>query len=47
MAKIPEEIVAEAKAWWTTDIIDIHPGEIKLRGYQIQDLIGQVSASRR
>ena len=43
MAKSPEEILAAARAWWSTDIIDIHPGEIKVRGYQIQDLIGQVS----
>jgi citrate synthase len=41
--KTPEEIFAEAKAWWTTEIIDIHPGEIGIRGYAIQDLIGKVS----
>lgn len=38
-----EEIFAEAKAWWTTEIIDIHPGQISMRGYAIQDLIGKVS----
>lgn len=43
MTKTPEDIVAEAKAWWTTEIIDIQPGVIKTRGYAIQDLIGQVS----
>lgn len=43
MAKSPEEIVAEAKAWWTTGIVDIAPGEIRLRGYAVQDLIGQIS----
>jgi citrate synthase len=43
MAKSDADIVAEAKAWWTTEIIDIHPGEIRLRGYAVQDLIGQVS----
>lgn len=43
MAKTPEEIVSEAKAWWTTAIVDIQPGEIRLRGYPVQDLIGQVS----
>jgi len=43
MAKTDAEIVAEAKAWWTTDIVDIGPGSIKLRGYAVQDLIGQVS----
>lgn len=42
-AKIPEELVAEASAWWTTGIIDIHPGSIAMRGYAIQDLIGTIS----
>src|ERR1700712_4685604 len=41
--KTAEEILAEAKAWWTTEIIDIHPGAIAMRGYAIQDLIGTVS----
>jgi citrate synthase len=41
--KSPEAILAEAARWWTTSIIDIHPGEINVRGYQIQDLIGRVS----
>lgn len=38
----PEALVDEARAWWQTDIIDIHPGEIALRGYAIQELIGSV-----
>jgi len=38
-----EALVAEARQWWSTDIIDIHPGEIALRGYPIQELIGTVS----
>ncbi|RWD30365.1 MAG: citryl-CoA lyase [Mesorhizobium sp.] len=29
--------------WWQTDIIEMHPGVIRLRGYEIQDLIGRVS----
>ena len=41
--KHPEELLAEAKAWWTTEIIDIHPGKIAVRGYAIQDLIGTIS----
>ena len=36
------EIVQKASEWWSTGIIDIHPGEIAIRGYQIQDLIGKV-----
>jgi citrate synthase len=43
MAKSDAEIVAGARTWWSTSIIDIHPGEITVRGYQIQDLIGQIS----
>ncbi len=41
--KTPEDLLAEAKAWWTTDIIDVHPGRIDVRGYAIQDLIGRIS----
>ena len=40
--KTPEEKLADASAWWTTSIIDIHPGEIAIRGYPIQELIGRV-----
>ncbi|TIX24752.1 citryl-CoA lyase [Mesorhizobium sp.] len=29
--------------WWQTDIIEMQPGVIRLRGYEIQDLIGRVS----
>ena len=32
--------------WWQTDIIDMKPGEIRYRGYEIQDLIGQVTFSQ-
>ena len=38
-----EQILDDARKWWTTSIIDIHPGEIAVRGYQIQDLIGRIS----
>lgn len=41
--KDPEALVQSAADWWKTEIIDIHPGEIHVRGYAIQDLIGQVS----
>lgn len=35
---------AEQRAadWWRTDIIDITPGSIRMRGYAIEDLIGRV-----
>ncbi len=42
-AKTPEQRLADAGAWWSTSIIDIHPGSIAIRGYAIQDLIGRVS----
>lgn len=29
-------------AWWRTSIIDMKPGEIRYRGYPIEQLIGQV-----
>ena len=39
----PEDVLAEARRWWHTDIIDVRPGEIDLRGYPVQELIGSVS----
>jgi len=41
-AKRPEDILADASAWWDTSIIDIHPGKIAIRGYPIEELIGNV-----
>jgi citrate synthase len=38
----PEAMLEEARRWWHTDIIDIRPGEIALRGYPIEELIGNV-----
>lgn len=29
--------------WWTTEIIDMAPGQIRMRGHPIEDLIGNVS----
>lgn len=40
--KTPEEILADASAWWDTALIDIHPGKIAIRGYPIEELIGRV-----
>ncbi len=39
----PEQQLDEAKRWWTTSIVDIHPGEIAMRGYPIEQLIGNVT----
>ena len=41
--RTPEQLVDEARAWWTTSIVDIEPGKIHMRGYPIQDLIGRIS----
>ncbi|MDY0908550.1 citryl-CoA lyase [Microbacterium sp. CFBP9034] len=39
----PEELLDEVHQWWQTDIIDVQPGSIDLRGYPVQELIGRVS----
>jgi citrate synthase len=39
----PEQVIEDAKSWWSTAIIDIEPGKIGVRGYPIQELIGAVS----
>lgn len=41
-AKTPEQLLDEARAWWSTQIIDIEPGSISVRGYPIQELIGEL-----
>ena len=41
-AKTSDEMIADAAAWWDTSIIDVQPGKIGIRGYAIQDLIGNV-----
>nr|WP_067294052.1 citryl-CoA lyase [Marinobacterium profundum] len=38
-------IDSQAANWWQTDIIDMRPGEIRYRGYPIEELIGRVSFS--
>lgn len=43
MSDDAQPLLDQAKAWWTTQIIDIHPGKIGIRGYPIQDLIGRVT----
>ena len=41
-AKTADERLQDASDWWSTSIIDIHPGQIGVRGYPIQELIGRV-----
>jgi len=33
----------DVTGWWETDIVDIAPGAIRIRGYAIEDLIGTIS----
>ncbi|MCC7040453.1 MAG: citryl-CoA lyase [Burkholderiales bacterium] len=40
--KTPEEILADASAWWDTSLIDVEPGKIAIRGYPVEELIGRV-----
>src|SRR5437879_9571586 len=40
--KTAEQLLTDASAWWETSIIDIHPGKIAIRGYPVEQLIGQV-----
>src|SRR5687768_9217617 len=39
----PDQLIAQAASWWRTQIIDIQPGAIGIRGYPIQELIGRIS----
>ncbi|MVO17913.1 citryl-CoA lyase [Parasedimentitalea huanghaiensis] len=34
---------SDVSDWWTTEIIDMVPGQIRFRGHPIQDLIGNVT----
>ena len=38
-----EEKLELARNWWSTSIIDMKPGVIRMRGYAIEDLIGAIS----
>ena len=40
---IDDPTLARAQAWWTTSIIDMRPGVIRLRGYPVEQLIGGAS----
>lgn len=37
-----EDVAALAADYWRTEIIDIEPGSIRVRGYPIEQLIGTV-----
>ncbi|MBX2867735.1 MAG: citryl-CoA lyase [Acidiferrobacterales bacterium] len=36
----------EAADWWRTEIIDMSPGEIRYRGYPVEDLIGNIGLAQ-
>jgi citrate synthase len=42
-SRTPAELLDKAVAWWTTDIIDIHPGRVVIRGEPIETLLGTLS----
>lgn len=41
--KTAQEVEQGVRDWWRTSIIDMAPGEIRYRGYPIEELIGNVS----
>ena len=36
----------DAADWWRTEIIDMSPGEIRYRGYPVEDLIGNIGLAQ-
>src|SRR5687767_10819841 len=42
-APTADELLQQATAWWSTSIVNIRPNEIVIRGYPIQQLIGELS----
>lgn len=42
-SKTAAQLLQDVSEWWSTAIVDIHPGEIGVRGYPIQDLIGELT----
>jgi len=43
MSAVPDPTAEKMAQWWHTSVIEMKPGVIRFRGYEIQDLIGQVS----
>jgi citrate synthase len=41
--QMTEQLLENVTNWWSTRLIEIEPGVIRIRGYEIQDLIGRVS----
>ena len=38
-----QETREKVRNWWSTEIIDMHPGKIRIRGEDIEELIGNIS----
>ncbi len=41
--KEPEDLAEACRDWWRTGIIAMRPGEIRIRGYPIEQLVGRLS----
>ncbi len=39
----PSEQLQQASEWWKTEIIEVTPGVIRIRGYPVEQLIGAIS----
>ena len=38
-----QETREKVRNWWSTEIIDMRPGKIRIRGENIEELIGNIS----
>ena len=43
MSKEDKRTAEKVRNWWSTEIIDMRPGKIRIRGENIEDLIGKIS----
>ena len=43
MSTEDKEAGEKVRNWWSTEIIDMRPGKIRIRGENIEDLIGKIS----
>ena len=41
-----DETDKKVRDWWSTEIIDMKPGEIRYRGYAIEELIGNIGLAQ-
>ena len=43
MSSKDQETTEKVRNWWSTEIIDMRPGKIRIRGEDIEELIGNIS----